>query len=518
MKKYKSSSFNVSLDATHNECVKLLCRHINVKLTDISNIKLFSRSVDARKDVKYVVSYTFDCNFKPINAEEYIPQVNVLENIYNINTDISPIIVGSGPAGLFAALYMVNSGLKPVIIERGSDLPQRINDINAFISTQQLDCNSNVVFGLGGAGTFSDGKLTSGIKDERVFSVIDTFIKFGADEEIAISNKPHIGTDMLVKIVCNIRDYLILNGATFLFNTILKDINIVNNKLTAITYAKKQQITEINAQILVLATGHSARDIYYMLNSKGVNLSRKTFAVGVRIEHKQSMIDKAQYGNAKLIGADYKLVSKIKDKTVYTFCMCPGGEVVAATSDNNHTCVNGMSNNSRNSGYSNSALLVSIDENELKTNDLFEGIKFQQQLEQAAFNLVGDYRIPAQNSIDFINNKISTKLIFTPSVRIGVKNANIRTILSNYGDLIAYAITDMATKIPHFDTQGIVLGVESRSTSPLRIDRDINYQSNIEGLYPCGEGAGYAGGIVSAAVDGIRVAQQIVKALENISK
>ncbi len=433
----------------------------------------------------------------------------------------SPIIIGAGPAGLFAALTFIENDIKPIIIEQGKTVEERQKDINNFTLNRHLNINSNVQFGEGGAGTFSDGKLTTGINSKYCKQVLKEFVRFGAPEEILYLAKPHIGTDKLISVIRNIREYIIHKGGKFYFNTKAIDFNIVNNKIKSVITKNviDNQIQEFPAENLILAIGHSSRDTFYKIYEKGLTMEPKNFSVGVRIEHLQEEINKAQYGlNCKLSlpPADYKLSCHFPSgRSCYTFCMCPGGEVIGSSSEENTIVTNGMSTFARDGKNSNSAVLVNITPDDFKTGSPLEGINFQKNLETLAFNLGGkNYNAPVQRFEDFLNNVKSTKIgTITPSYKPGYTLSNLNDILPKFvSETLKLGILNFDAKLKGFaNPDSILTGIETRSSSPVKIVRDETLNSNVRGIYPCGEGAGYAGGIMSASVDGIKCAISCIK-------
>ncbi len=433
---------------------------------------------------------------------------------------LRPVIAGFGPGGIFAALTLARAGLKPIVLERGADIDKRKKDVNNFWSTRMLDENSNVQFGEGGAGTFSDGKLTTGIKDSLCRKIFLEFNAHGAPDEILYSSKPHIGTDKLGEVVKNLREEIISLGGEVLFGCRLTNIIVANGVVYGLTYINSEgSEIDIETDTLVLAVGHSARDTVEMLYSKGVKMMQKPFSAGARIEHPRELIDKAQYGafagHPALSAADYKLSCHPEHgRGAYTFCMCPGGTVVSAASEQGGVVVNGMSEWARDAENSNSALLVGIEPEFFPSDHVLSGMYMQREIEQTAYRMGGgDYTAPAQLVGDFLNDTASTKLGgVRPSCPTGVSMCDIRTVLpKRVTDTMAQAIVKMNRQLNCFAMSDAVLTApETRSSSPVRILRDEFYQSSIGGLYPCGEGAGYAGGIVSAGVDGIRCAFAIM--------
>ncbi len=424
-----------------------------------------------------------------------------------------PVVVGSGPSGLFAAHILAVCGAEPLLIERGMDVDSRRKAVDTFFAGGKLDTECNIQFGEGGAGTFSDGKLNTGTKDKRQRKVLEEFIKHGAPEEIGYMGKPHIGTDLLSGIIKNMRNEIISLGGEVRFGCRLEDIYISDNHITGI----KTNKGDIDTDCVILATGHSARDTVRMLYSHNVLMERKSFSVGVRIEHPQKLINDALYHKyaKELPAADYKAAVHLKDgRGVYTFCMCPGGSVVAAASEENTVVTNGMSNFARDGENANSALLVSVLPSDFEGDDVLRGIDFQQKLEKSAFYMGGaNYFAPVQTSADFIKGQKSVSLgKVNPTYPVGVTPSKLSQLFPEFvTHSLQEAIPLIDRKIHGFALPDAVLtAVESRSSSPVRIVRGEDMQSNIKGLYPCGEGAGYAGGIMSAAVDGIRVAEYIL--------
>lgn len=507
---------NISIDDLKKKCSKKL----HIKDKDIKDIRIIKRSIDARHKPNIYYIYTIDIK---INNEKYILKKNSLDkDIFYVDKDIDkyiytpkgnkkisfrPIVVGMGPAGLIAAYMLAKYGYKPLIIERGADVDTRIKDIEEFWNTNKLKSNSNAQFGEGGAGTFSDGKLNTRIKDKNNYQnmVFDIFIENGAPKEIKYVNDPHIGTDNLRKIIKNIRNKIIDMGGTVRFNTCLTDIISKNDRLVAITVNHKEKI---NCDVLILAIGHSARDTFNLLHKYNINMESKPFAIGIRVIHPQEMINKSQYGkeyNKFLKAACYKLTHKAKSgRGVYTFCMCPGGYVINASSEEGKICINGMSNYKRDSGYANSAIIATVDKNDYG-NDILDGVKFQQELEEKAY-IAGSGSIPISLFRDYKNNTISTsfgKII--PPIKGRYTFTNINSILpADINESIIESITEFDKKIDNFASEDVVIaGIETRTSSPIRILRNDKGEASIQGIYPCGEGSGYAGGITSSAIDGL---------------
>ena len=415
------------------------------------------------------------------------------------------VVVGTGPAGLFCALALAYSGAKPIVFERGEKVEERSKSVRTFFDTLVLKSNSNVQFGEGGAGTFSDGKLNTNLHNEYVSVVLNEFVKFGAPKEITYLNKPHVGTDNLVEVVKNMRKEIIALGGEVHFNEQVVDIEIKNSHVTSVTTPKNKY----PCKGAFFAIGHSARDTFEMLHHKGVLMTTKTFSMGTRIEHLRNEIDRAQYGkNAKISSADYKLATREDTgRSLYTFCMCPGGKVINASSEEGAVCVNGMSYFARDDVNSNSAILVNVDEKDWGSDHPLSGMEFQRKYERKAYSLSGGYKPIVQLYGDFCANRVSKNLgRIEPSVESGYVYGNINDCLPRaVAETIKRGVKSFGKKIKGFDSEDAVLtGIETRSSSPIRILRDENFNSNVQGLIPIGEGAGYAGGIVSASIDGIR--------------
>ncbi len=498
-----------------------------LKITEdkIKSVEIFRKSIDARKKDNILFIYTVDIELseeikiskKNPNISEIEPFVYSVEITGEEELQNRPVVIGTGPAGLFCGLLLAEKGYKPIIIERGKKVQDRVKDVEKFWSDKVLNERSNIQFGEGGAGTFSDGKLNTLIKDrsKRGKKVLEEFILAGASEEILYLNKPHVGTDVLRDVIVNIREKIISLGGTFRFEEKVLDVNIKDGKLLRV-------ITEndiLDTEVAVFAIGHSARDTFEMLNNVAI-LEPKAFAIGVRIEHHQSMINEAQYGeyaNHPMLGAaDYKFVHKCKNsRSVYTFCMCPGGMVTGSSSEANSVVTNGMSYHDRDLENANSAVIVSINPEDFESNSPLAGIEFQRKYERLAFEIGGStYNAPAQLFGDFEKNIVSKNFgEIYPTYRPGVIFANLRDCLPDYVcDSLVEGINAFGNLVEGFNRSDAVLtGVETRTSSPIRIVRDDNFESSVKGIYPCGEGAGYAGGIMSAAIDGLKVAEAIIK-------
>ena len=525
------SDLRIRVDKGENAIKKLIAKELNVPESAIKKYAFLKKSIDARKKDNVVYNFSVmvetDINEDKIinknpKVKKYIvPQRLQIERVEN-KLKNPPVVCGTGPAGLFCAYVLARAGLNPILIERGADADTRKTEIEKFFKTGELNEKTNVQFGEGGAGTFSDGKLNTNIRDYRCREVLNVFYECGAPEEILYNVKPHLGTDNLINIVKNLRNKIIALGGKVYFNTTLTDIIYKDNKISGVKVEDNGKIKEIETENLIIATGHSARDIFEMLKKHNVKMEKKPFSVGVRIEHKQEAINKSQYGEfyKYLPSADYKLAVHLPTtRSVYTFCMCPGGEVVAAASEKGCLVVNGMSAFKRDKENANSALLVNVEPTDFPENDILAGIDFQQKYEKLAYKLGGsNYQAPAQLVGDFLKDIPSTKQgSITPSYPLGVKWTDLKNCLPSFvTEALKQALPKFDNKIKGFlNDDAVLTGVETRSSSPIRVLRDENLESSIKGLYPSGEGAGYAGGIMSAAVDGIKVAMTIIEKIKN---
>ena len=511
MIKIKVNQIKMNVKHSIDDVVKEALKKVHTQKNNLVSYKIIKKSIDARNkaDIFYNYSVELECkNENKIKNVQIVKKEEPFKIIVNRKSSKRPVIIGAGPAGLFSALTLAQNGIKPIIIEQGKTVDERKKDVEEFQKTGKLNTLSNVQFGEGGAGTFSDGKLTSGIHNPLCKNVLKEFYNFGAPEQILYINKPHIGTDNLINIIRNMRNEIIKLGGEFLFNEKVTDFEFENSKVTAVICGKR-----IETDTVILAIGHSARSTFEKLYEKGVKMEKKNFSIGVRIEHKQSMINKSQYGEItklKLPPAEYKMAYHGENRSCYTFCMCPGGTVIASSSEPETIVTNGMSVYARNGENANSAVLVNVTPNDFKGESPLEGMYFQKDLEQKAFKLGGsNYNAPIQRFEDFENNVKSTHIgEIKPTYKPGVTLSNLNEILP---DFISKTLIE---GIKYFDKSikgfahpdAILTGVETRSSSPVQITRNENKQSNIKGLYPCGEGAGYAGGIMSAAVDGIKCA------------
>ena len=492
-----------------------------IKPEEIEEWHIHKKSIDARKKDDIFFNYAIDISLKDKKKEnkfEKVEEEKWQDVIVKRQSEYNPVIVGMGPAGLFAGLLMVENGIKPIILERGKCVEERIKDVEEFAENRKFSSISNIQFGEGGAGTFSDGKLNTG-NSANMYSrkVLEEFVRFGAPKEILYMAKPHIGTDNLRKIVKNIREYIISKGGKVLFNTQAIDFEIENGKIKAVICPN----TRIETDAVILSIGHSARDTFEKLYQIGVDIQPKNFAVGARIEHLQEDINKAQYGvqtKLKLPVADYKLVYHAKNgRTCYTFCMCPGGKVMASNSEENSIVTNGMSNFARDEKNANSALLVNVTVDDFYKNSPLDGMYFQESLERKAFKLGGgNYNAPAQRVEDFLQGRKTEEFgRVKPTYKPGVKGADLNEILPNFvAETMKEAIVELDKKLKGFaDKDAVLTGVETRSSSPVQIVRNKETLNsvNVQGLYPCGEGAGYAGGIMTSAIDGLKCAVEILK-------
>lgn len=509
---------------SYDELVSSLVRKLNINNSDIIDVNIVKRSIDARhKDNVYFI---YEVNVSLRNESKIKLGGDILKSVndkYSFEPsgydylNNRPIIVGSGPCGLFCAYELALYGYNPLVLERGENMDSRVKTVLDFWNNNNFKTNSNVQFGEGGAGTFSDGKLSTQIKDKnnRIKEVLDVFISNGAPIEIGYDFMPHIGTDKLRDVVKNMRNKIISLGGEFRYNSCLTDINVSDNKVVSVVVNGSEVIP---CDVLVLAIGHSARDTFRMLHSKGIDMCNKPFAVGLRVMHPQDMISYNQYGEfyKYLRPASYKLTYNCNGRGVYSFCMCPGGYVVNASSEEGRLVVNGMSNHERESGIANSAIVVTVNESDYG-DDLFDGVRFQEKLEECAYR-IGNGFIPVQRYGDYVNNVKSNNFgKILPMIKGKYTFSNLNLLFdSSINSSIRDAFNYFNTKIKGFnDDDTILAGVESRTSSPIKIIRNDNYESNVFGIYPAGEGAGYAGGIVSAAVDGIKVFESIASKYKN---
>lgn len=514
------SDIKLSLETDFSDLKPIISKELKTDISNIVRADLYKKSVDARRksDVHFCCSFLIETKNeteilkKCKKAKKYVKsEYNWPESLYAAK--LPPVVAGFGPAGMFAALVLAKAGLCPIVIERGSDADTRVSAVRTFMKGGKLNTESNVQFGEGGAGTFSDGKLNTGIKNIRCRAILETFVKNGAPEQILTDSKPHIGTEILVKVIKNIRQEIISLGGRVFFDTKLEKINTKNGRLISI-YAGGN---EIECNELILAIGHSARDTFKMLQNSHISMIQKPFAVGVRIEHLQSDINRALYGDfsdsGKLGAADYKLAVHLKNgRGVYTFCMCPGGEVINASSENAGIAVNGMSYSSRSGENANSALLVGVNTSDFGSNDIFAGVEFQRKIEKAAYEISGG-RVPVTTVGNFLYEDKFEITKVRPTVKPEYSFADFSCIFPEFIiQSLKEGIIEFSKKIDCFaDKSAVLTAPETRSSSPIRILRnEYGTSISIDGIYPCGEGAGYAGGIMSAAADGMTAAENII--------
>ena len=527
------SNIKLDINESLDNIKPLLLKKLKISEKELIKYNIFKESIDARRKGKIEFVYTVDVELK---NENNILKKSKIKDVIQVNQksyiDIKignekltkkPVVVGSGPAGLFAALVLAQRGYNPILLERGLDVDTRTNDIKKFWESGKFNPKSNVQFGEGGAGTFSDGKLTTRIKDIRCRKVLEELVNFGSPEEILYSYKPHVGTDILKEVVKNIRKEIIRLGGKVKFDSKVTKIEIENNSVKSVTVNNQETI---ETQVVILAIGHSARDTYKMLYEQGVKIIQKPFAIGARIEHPQILINKAQYkefyNHPRLGAADYRLVEHTSNgRSIYTFCMCPGGTVIASASEEGQVVTNGMSEHARDEENANSAVLVNVTTQDFESEHPLAGVYFQEKYERLAFELGGkNYKAPIQLVGDFLNNKVSTKLgTVNPSYKPGYKFVDLSECLPKFViDTMKEGLLLLDKKLTGFAMEDAILtGVETRSSAPIRIVRDEQSLEsvNVNGLYPSGEGAGYAGGIVTAAVDGIKCAEKIIAKFNN---
>lgn len=518
------SNQKLPIGYTDEDIRKSVSKVLKTPLDNIASASVRKISIDARKkqDVHYVATLDVcvrsgeSAIIKKSSGKAHLSSYTEYKFTSQKKLDSRPVVIGAGPAGLFCALLLARNGARPIVIERGECVEKRTKSIDSFFTSGILNTSSNIQFGEGGAGTFSDGKLNTGTKDKRAGFILKEFVAHGAPEEILVSAKPHIGTDKLKIAIASIREEIKCLGGEFMFNTLFTDFSTNNSRINSITIQKNGYRETIDTDTVVLATGHSARDTFAMLKSKGIMMEQKPFSIGARIEHKRDYVDHCQFGNFKdkLPAADYKLSTHLADgRGVYTFCMCPGGYVVNASSEEGMMCTNGMSLFARDAENSNSAVLVSVHPEDYNNGDVLDGIKLQRQIEKNCYNKTGGYIAPVEKVCDFLGTKGDIINNVTPSIKPGFEFTDISDIYPKFiSESLKCGLFDLSKKSDIFKDFGAVLtAAETRSSSPVRILRNEFCESvSIGGLYPCGEGAGYAGGIMSAAADGLRCAEQIL--------
>ena len=502
-------------------------RILRLPAEDIVSCAVLRRAIDAREGLTLVYTAAVEvkredtvlrrCRDKRVSR--YAPETYALPTAVTA-PEIPPIVVGAGPAGLFAALVLARCGARPIVLERGRPVEQRQADVERFWSGGALDTESNVQFGEGGAGAFSDGKLNTGTRDVRHRFIMETLVRCGAPESILADAKPHVGTDMLHIALRSLRRELTAAGADIRFGARLESVRVADGAVCGVTVRQDGAVYDLPARQVVLALGHSARDTFEMLYRAGLAMEQKPFAMGVRIEHRQADVDAAQYralaGHPALPPSTYKLSCHLPNgRSAFSFCVCPGGQVVAAASETGRTVTNGMSEYARSGENINGALLVNVTAEDFPSPHPLAGIALQRQVEEAAFALGGgDYRAPCQRVEDFLRGAPSTGAgRVTPSYRPGVVYTDVARCLPPFiAETLRLALPVLGKKLKGYDDPDALLtGVETRSSSPVRLVRDDRYEANIRGIYPCGEGAGYAGGILSAAADGMRCAEKLLE-------
>ncbi len=521
MKFLKVSNIKLSIDEKEQKAFEKAIKIAGIHSDDVIEKKILKYSIDARKKPEINKIYTVLFKVENYNKTRKNVTVTDKEKKYDFaptgtcSIKKRPIIVGFGPAGMFCGYMLAKYGYKPIIIERGSRVDERIKKVNAFWNGEKLDTSCNVQFGEGGAGTFSDGKLNTGIKDKenRIGFVLNTFVKFGANPKIEYDAKPHIGTDVLSEVVKNMRHAIEDMGGTFYFDTTVSEILLKNGRVNGVKLSNEEVI---DTDICLLAIGHSARDTFEMLNRLNIPMEGKPFAMGVRVEHPQKMINKSQYDfeDNRLGAANYKLTYKTKkDRGVYSFCMCPGGFVVNASSEEKEIAVNGMSYSKRDGENANSAIVVALSPKDFRSSHPLAGMWLQRDIEKAAYKQ-GKGNIPLQTYGDF-KKKIKSEKIgkIIPQIKGEYTMADINKVLPDFVcEALVEGIDYFGKVIDGFNNEDTVLSApESRTSSPVRIIRNDDFESEIKGLYPIGEGAGYAGGITSAAIDGIKAFEALAK-------
>lgn len=516
------SDIKLGTDDTESDLRKKVLKLLGVK--NVKSFEISKKSIDARKkpDIHYVYSVDVETDNEEYYAKKIKNSQIVKKKTYEFpkcgKIDKPVVIVGTGPAGLMCGLTLAQNGYKVILLERGKCVEERMKDVEAFWEAGFLNPESNVQFGEGGAGTFSDGKLTTGIKDFRIRKVLEEFHKHGAPKEILYYSKPHVGTDNLSKMVASIRSEIRKLGGEVRFSNKLVNVKTDNGEICGAVVESDSGEYVIETNNIVLAIGHSARDTFYMLHERELSMNPKAFAIGVRVEHLAHLINESQYGEGypeEVPTASYKLTHQCKGtgRGIYSFCMCPGGYVVNSSSEKGRLCVNGMSYHDRAGHNSNTALITTVTPDDFPSDSPLAGLEFQRKYEELAYK-IGNGKIPVQLFGDFLKNQMSTKLgNVTPSIKGKWQFANLHECLPDYVCAsLEEGMRAFGHKIKGYDAEDTVFsGVETRTSSPLRMERNKQFESNIQGLFPCGEGAGYAGGITSAAMDGIKTAEAIAE-------
>ena len=525
-------SITLSLEEEESNLLRKAAESLKILTEQIQTFKIIKKSLDARRKNRIHFIYALELTLSAGEEKKLLDQPppglqiqRVTETAARVSARIKkkttqrPVIVGTGPAGLFAALKLAENGLPPLILERGKEVPSQVKDVERFWHDGTLEPESNVQFGEGGAGTFSDGKLYTRLSDPRVSAILETFHRFGAPPEILFLQRPHIGTDRLRRVVLALRQYLQAQGVEFQFQSRVTRLKIFQDELQGVVVNERD---EIDSSLLFLALGNGARDTFRLLQSSGVALEPKPFAIGLRVEHPQRLIDRIQYGRSaghpRLPPADYQLTHRdSKGRAVYSFCMCPGGSVIAASSESRGLVTNGMSLFRRNSPWASSALVVSAGIEDFGGSGPLAGMEFQRRWEETAYRLGGgNFRAPAQGVQDFLQNRDPSSVRET-SYKPGITPARLDECLP------AFVRESLREALPYFDrkmsgfisSEAVLIGIETRTSCPLRILRNEEYQSqSVRGLYPIGEGSGYAGGIISSALDGMKAAEAALKKLE----
>lgn len=507
MKHYRINEIKLNIGEPLEQLARNIEKKLRLKRGTILEWEIRRESIDARDKSNIKLVYTVDFFTRNPIESKFITEVNdAKERPFEPECgsepmEHRPVIAGFGPCGIFAALELAKRGYRPIVIERGCEMDRRVADIENFRNNHILDPESNMLFGEGGAGTFSDGKLTSGIKDGNIRKVLKIFRDAGAGDDIMYLHRPHIGTDVLREVIVNLRHEIIRNGGEVRFSTRLDSLKLEDGRLKGLCVTGPEGSYEIETEALILAIGHSARDTFGMINGAGLNMEPKPFSIGVRMEHPQALIDRAQYGSEdRLPPADYKVNYHASNgRGVYSFCMCPGGEVVVCSNRDGELCVNGMSNRKRDSGTANSGILCDVRVEDFGADDVLAGVRFQEKWERLAFeNGGGNFNPPTALMKDFLEGNDAARPV-------------IDSLPDYASEAIREAVPFFARRIKGYDSpDAVIKATETRSSSPVRILRGDGFESNIQGIYPAGEGAGYAGGITSAACDGIKAAQAII--------